>query len=348
MKQNYFIPENKTDAREELSLSGRYKLVISSFKTKDGCWNYSQGEVYRNSDNKLLGTVQRNYSAFPFLFIEDHPRGDFLICGENYQGQTVIDLINEKRKDFLPSTASKGTGFCWASYTYEPINQMLIVDGCYWACPYETKFFDFSDPMEKGWDVLTDEYIDNDVRKPEIYADGTIECYETENGYDYEPEEGHKLEDFDILVIKTFKKENDKLVLVREWVSEKERTNRIKRAESEAKWNKWQEEFYNSDPLYLAMVKCLEQPRFKTKSSYMSFGLTYKDWCPHFDGRETRACKRIAERQNDYTIDLDWGVETAPIKLTLFKGGKSAGEQYFDHSVDGMLKAFEYATKTLQ
>lgn len=348
MNTEYFTPQNKTSTTENFSLSGKYKLVISSFKTKIGSWNYTQGEVYRVSDNTLLATIQRNYSRFPFLFIENHPKGDFLICGKNYQGQTVIDLIAGATKDFLPDSATKGHGFCWSSYTYEPVNQMLIVNGCYWAFPHEFKFFDFSDPMQKGWKSLSEDYtIDDDIRTPEILTDGTIKCYETENGYDYDPDENHRLEDFDILTTKIFKRVGDKLELIEEWVSEKEKKNRIERVEAEARWQKWQDNFYKTDPLYLTMTKCLKSKTFNTSSEYMSFGGTYEGWCPHFSGFERRACKRIAYRQNTYTIDLEWGVDAGPIKLVIFKNGNTFEDKYFEHSVDGMQEAFKYASDLL-
>ena len=89
-KASYFVPENEVhDSRKEiLSPSGKYKLVISRFIIGPGSWDYSQGVVYRKDDDKPIATVQRNYGSFPFLFIEDHPKGDFL---------TVDRTINGKR-----------------------------------------------------------------------------------------------------------------------------------------------------------------------------------------------------------------------------------------------------------
>lgn len=131
-----------------LSPSGRYKLVVTRHTTGPGFWCYSKGRIYNDSE-VLIGEVCRNYSSFPFEFVEEHPNGhDYLVCGEDYQGQTVVELDTGKRRDYLPKAAVQGWGFCWASYTASPSKRTLSVCGCYWACPYEVWFVDFSDPME--------------------------------------------------------------------------------------------------------------------------------------------------------------------------------------------------------
>ena len=118
-------------------------------------WSYTRGRVSHAETGAALADVKRNYSGFPFLWVEDHPSGhDYLLCGEDYQGQTFIELDTARRRDFLPDEAAKGFGFCWADYELMPDGVTLKVEGCYWACPYEYKFFDVSDPIEKGWPEL--------------------------------------------------------------------------------------------------------------------------------------------------------------------------------------------------
>lgn len=124
---------------EATNPSGRYRLVISVHHTKPGWCNNSKGLVYEG--DRLIATVCRNYDAFPFLFVEAHPNGhDYLVCGEDYQGQTVVELDTGKRVDY-------GGHFCWASYTASPSKRTLAVWGCFWAAPYEVRFVDFDDPM---------------------------------------------------------------------------------------------------------------------------------------------------------------------------------------------------------
>lgn len=202
----------------EVSDSGKYILEITSQKTRPGCWNYTTGTV-RKSDGTQIAVVKRNYSAFPFLFIEGHPNGhDYLICGEDYQGQTVIELDTRERRDFLPESAAKGNGFCWVEYKCDDSKTVLIVLGCYWACPYEYRFYDFSDPIKNGCPQIEfedeSEYIDNnfeEINLPVVLSDGKFQAYITRDmNENLDTEE----EDWQILETKTWERDGLKLKLI--------------------------------------------------------------------------------------------------------------------------------------
>jgi hypothetical protein len=152
-KDDFYKDENKNVFKTAPSPSGKYKLVISSYDQGKGYWNYTRGEVYENE--KRIADVKRNYSAFPFSWIEGHKNGhDYLICGEDYQGQTIVELDTGKRLDHMSKGHDKGHGFCWAAHSPSPDGTMLLVSGCYWACPYEFVIFDFSEPMSPPWKEL--------------------------------------------------------------------------------------------------------------------------------------------------------------------------------------------------
>jgi len=77
--------------------------------------------------------------------------------------------------------------FCWAATVLSPDGRTLLVDGCHWACPYEYRFYDFTDPA-KGWPALPIRDAEGkegawlpaeDHRPPELRDDGTIACFET-------------------------------------------------------------------------------------------------------------------------------------------------------------------------
>ncbi len=130
-----------------VSPSGKYSLTVTTHSSKSGGWHYSKG-VLRHTQGAEIETVCRNYSCFPFTWAEDHPDGhDYLVCGEDYQGQTVIQLDTGIKKSYLPEAAADGHGFCWAGHSISPDIRTLMVDGCYWAAPYELVFYDFSEPM---------------------------------------------------------------------------------------------------------------------------------------------------------------------------------------------------------
>jgi hypothetical protein len=351
-KVAYFDPKNAvTDKRwEVLSPSGKYKLVVTPFTTGPGCWNFSQGVVYRKDDDKPIATVQRNYSAFPRLFIEGHPKGDFFVAGEDYQGQTVIELTNGQRRDHMSDGSDKGAGFCWASYRYDSPNQILVVEGCHWACPYEYRFYDFSDPMN-GWpEIELEAWIDADARKePELDPDGTVRSYETRYTDDDEDEttdeeKAKKPKDPIVDVIRTFRRDGLKLKLVEEWVSDYEKDRQVKREEWDRKDKEWTANFRATDPLYLAYVEQMNDPSI-SGADYESVGQTYDDWGGDWKGKERRWCRRIITHKGKKgpSVDLEWAVETGPIKIVLYRDGSSAGHKFFEHSVEGMKQAFAAA-----
>lgn len=148
--------------RVRTSPSGRYRLVVTNHTTGPGTWNYTKGQVFEGE--RLVTSVCRNYGSFPFLFVEDHPNGhDYLVCGSDYQGQTVVELDTGVRWDHQPKSAAEGFGFCWANYTVSPSKRTLAVSGCFWACPYEVWFVDFSEPMNFPLPVLKREVNAEDV-----------------------------------------------------------------------------------------------------------------------------------------------------------------------------------------
>ncbi len=348
-KNSYFVPENAcVECRyEKESPSGAYRIVVTPFHTSPGYGNHSQGLVYRKGSDEPIAEVRRNYGQFPFLFVEGHPKGDFLVCGEDYQGQTVVELSTGRRRSFLPEEAKEGFGFCWAGYRYEPSAQILVVDGCYWACPYEYRFYDFSDPME-GWpQIEPEEGVDRDDHWPTFEPDGTIRCYQTESSDDDDDEAKRG-----IAATRTFRREGLKLVQVSEEVTEKEQERRRKNKEASEAYEKWLADFKANDPLYVLCKKTVEEDPAFSPEDHIGIDVTHKGWCPDFDKQERRMCRRIVDQRSKEgkeqgspgtTIDIEWGMETGPIKLVLYREGKHVEDKFFGHSVEAMQEALVYA-----
>lgn len=345
-KLDYFVPANAQLGcrREHVSESGKYKLVTTPFSTKEGGWNYTQGLVYTVGNDQPIAEVQRNYSSFPFEFVEDHPNGHaYLVCGEDYQGQTVVELDTGKRRDFLPPEAEKGHGFCWADYKFDKATQILLVDGCYWACPYMFRFYDFSNPME-GWpEIESEEWIDADAKAPTFEPDGAIKTYQTRE--DEDSDEVVPVEKRELASVLTFRREGLKLVKIDEWVSEAEKERRLSREEAQRKYEAWEANFKATDPLYLAHLELLKDPVWKP-ADYAGRGITYDGWCPDFKGKETRWCRQIMN-EGPCKIEVEWAAETGPIKLEIYRDSKKLDDQFFPHSVEGMHAAFATAKEVL-
>lgn len=191
-KDKFFMDEHLLKLPEEfISPSGKYKLVTSTYKTREGCWNFSRGQVYK--DNILIADVKRNYSRFWFCWVEEHPNGhDYLVCGEDYQGQTFIELDTGNRRDALSAGADKGSGFCWAEAIPSPDKSMLAVNGCIWAGVFQTKIFDFTNPMQECKAI----FYDDETYEQDLigwHGDNSLE-YEV----DYEYSKTHNKKIFDL------------------------------------------------------------------------------------------------------------------------------------------------------
>jgi hypothetical protein len=163
-----------------VSPSGTYQLVVHVATAQDSDWKYSVGHI-STVHGQHITTIERNYGAFPFTWIESHPNGhDYLVCGEDYQGQTLVELDTGERVDYRPDEAEAGTGFCWAAHYVSHDRRFLAVDGCYWACPYELVIFNFSTPMTLPYRELARGPLDN-VLNDGFADDGSISWTATDS-----------------------------------------------------------------------------------------------------------------------------------------------------------------------
>jgi hypothetical protein len=129
-----------------VSPSGRYRLEVSEYDAGPGAWTYSRGIVTQIDSSVVIAEVKRNYGHFPYVWI-DHPDGnEYMLCGEDYQGYTVINLTQGVIQTYMPEEAQTGEGFCWVVMHPAPDGRTLAVEGCFWGAPFEIHFFDFSTP----------------------------------------------------------------------------------------------------------------------------------------------------------------------------------------------------------
>lgn len=326
-----FTPERAGKSWEVLSPSGKYRLVVTTY-TGTGDFHYTRGVVScRKGEGwvELPQDIKRNYPSFPYSWIEDHANGhSYLVGGIDYQGQTVLELDTGRRHDFIPKEATLGWGFCWVTHQYDAEHQLLIVEGCYWACPEEIRLYDFSSPMD-GWpwlEMLEDgerTYQSPYGKPPEITA-GSVKFYQ--------------LEGDEVCAVKTFKRDGHKLIFTEEWVSEAEREVRRKRAESEARHEAWWANFKATDPLYVEMKKLGEG---LPGDDHCGIGVCHDRWCPFYrNTAESRICRRVVATK-DLDVNLEWGADKGPILVHVQRAGSTPVAQWFDdHSVEGMRKAF--------
>jgi len=157
-KAQYFKPENEVK-HADISYSpgsAPYELKIRTYNTKKGCWEFTMGEVYRRGE--LIFKVMRNYHQFWHCWVLGHPDGhDYLLCGEDYQGVTVLQLDTGEVNSYMNRGHSQGFGFCWAGSVKPSRDKTLLAVvrcnsscahiGCVWAGPFEACIYDLSNPM---------------------------------------------------------------------------------------------------------------------------------------------------------------------------------------------------------
>ncbi len=132
--------------RQSVSPSGNFQLTIETYSTGKTTWPYTRGRVRRAGRRKVIADVKRNYSHFWHSWVQHANGHEYLLCGEDYQGRTIINLTTGKEQSYFPESGHEGWGFCWTAAYASPDSTIVAVDGCYWACPYEIVFFDFTNP----------------------------------------------------------------------------------------------------------------------------------------------------------------------------------------------------------
>lgn len=137
---------DRQKTRQSVSPSGNFELTIDTYSTGKTTWPYTRGIVRRARGGKVVADVKRNFSHFWHSWVQHANGNEYLLCGEDYQGQTIINLTTGDTQSYFPESGYGGGGFCWTAAYSSPDSTIVAVDGCYWACPYEIVFFDFANP----------------------------------------------------------------------------------------------------------------------------------------------------------------------------------------------------------
>ena len=308
---SYFVDANlEGEPREVLSPSGRYRLVIRTYRTTPGRWSYSRGTVVRVADGGTVCDLQRNLSTFHHSFVTKDGR-EYLISGRSYMSQTIVDL--DRGVEHEPEGDQyDGSAFCWASSYLSPDGNTLAVDGCIWACPYEIRFFDFTDPS-RGWPELRAAHVDDpsDRQRPTWIDATTIDCYQSDA--DSEPQERTRLE-----------RRGDEMVVLEHWISPPEQARRAERARVEAEQDAWWAHFRSTDPMFLRL-------RDRVRAHHLP-----GDTLDHLCG-DRRVVQYFRRESPKASADLRWDIDARTLTLQLYTpAGNRDRELTFEHSVEGI------------
>jgi len=368
-EQNYFIDENECSRETIISPSGKYKLLVRIYRTKEGAWCYSRGTVIELQTDKLVADVKRCYSDFVHAFVLK-PDAEYLVTGRSYMGQTVVNLLTgEEISDPAfynkPEEGSEpdplfgnyhGHEFCWANIQTLADKNTLMVDGCHWACPYEYRFYDFTNPM-KGWPELkiVGSKLGIDCLSPHDFANLDYDD-DADDGptsehtivkivhHHLEPEVKFTNPDLQIVLFR----DGDVMRVGSEWSSER-RTKRL--AESEAASKAHQEKFLNgrdNAPFYV-WLRAQKAEGIKSDPAYASHYPSQNDvtngdvnWL--YPG--LRFEKEGAPRKAT-TATVKWGIDAGDIYVNVWTYGIGDTKTTFERSQEGLEAAYAFAIKAV-
>ena len=145
--KTYFDSDQSVDGSQSSSksLTGDYHLETIEYQQSkpDVNWTVTEVKVFNKKTKKIIFEFFTDYHSFfhDWLIKEEaeYLIGAEVLCG----GQTIIDLSNGKMNSYCPPE----DGFIWTDFFLSPSGHKLATIGCFWACPYEIRIYDFRHPL---------------------------------------------------------------------------------------------------------------------------------------------------------------------------------------------------------
>ncbi len=139
-----YTEKNCIEKREHLSPSGKYRLIVETYKTGGLC-NYTKGTVY--SADQWVGEIRRNFPYFPFLFFQKANGNELLISGRTPYSQTIINCQTGHIDD--NTDVGNHEKFCWVKIRQLDFKTICVL-GDSELGNYDYRFYDLSNPS-LGW-----------------------------------------------------------------------------------------------------------------------------------------------------------------------------------------------------
>jgi hypothetical protein len=168
-----FIPENKKRF-ESATLADGFRLDRQYYDA--GAADAFEGFLF-DRDNCLVfcyKSLDGNGDSVPRVIAHADGHAYFIFRTDLY-GYGVYDITAKKEFRHIPKATET---FIWTEVVYNRKNNILLVSGCYWACPSGIVLLDFRHPLrETEWvdvswqldpgfnrydDILFDRWGDND------------------------------------------------------------------------------------------------------------------------------------------------------------------------------------------
>lgn len=184
-----------SDTVTELMFNQKYKRVTRHFRksSRGSVISTAISEIFDEKDTKLAELKCLDDDGLCFNVI-NHSNGiDYLITRVDLYGYCVVNLRSCEVFEFIPLSSFLGKDelFIWTDVLYCKENNLLAVNGCYWASTFSTEVFDFSEPERLPYRRIFNSFdlenilnIDRDVTAIRWNEDGRIvlRCYPGREG----------------------------------------------------------------------------------------------------------------------------------------------------------------------
>ncbi len=146
------------EPEREKELESGYLVRYYYYADEENCkpgYAPVDGEICRLfKDDNLIFEWKNTDGHSRMASIIHHADGyTYFVFDEDLYGYSVMNLDSLQCMHFIPAE-SYGTypdefkeTFIWCDCFYNPENNLLAVDGCFWACPGDVIVLDFKDPM---------------------------------------------------------------------------------------------------------------------------------------------------------------------------------------------------------
>ena len=147
-----FTNEN-FDGNRQYALSDNYIVYIDDYFGKVGKFNIrgSECRLFDNANNMIAKWFSVDNDGDFYKLIKHRNGNAYLIFRQDLYGYSVLDVTARKIMQFFPEESLNGNEtFIWTDVEYNPINDILAVSGCFWACPCGIHLFIFESPMNES------------------------------------------------------------------------------------------------------------------------------------------------------------------------------------------------------
>lgn len=176
---NFTDKQIDNEKTETESISDNYRIQRSMYCESKVLQKERQYTLIDKNENVVFEWICFD-SDCDFHTIIKHQNGnEYLIYREELYGYSVLDLKTKKTFQYYPQCVVDGSEyFIWTQVYYNPISNLLAVDGCIWACPWSLLIVDFSDPMSEP--LFQIDICDFIVDECNLYEDAIFKKWDNE------------------------------------------------------------------------------------------------------------------------------------------------------------------------